>query len=357
MDYQENGIKYSKSNFYDLYKEIQNEIKDKVISKLLFKLQNMYKEIEILKTENISLKNHLSYILKRIILHKNEYNFINNNANANNNQNNLLTNSINMKKSTMNNTSIFKTSFCKGSQSNFKHLRSVENYRCVTEEDFFFSPPSKKKKSKAESIKDEEYVYDQHNLNTVDQKVNGYLNTLYRKNFVTGNKGVSNNYNLNSKKTIYEELFPSNNKKKYKTINYDESYTAKKIKHPKFHTNLSQRGNSMLKKNGGLSNKRSLKNIKEKEKEKKHPIRIKDYREEQIAGTYFDTSTLNFDDNEFDYKFDFEDNYYFTSKNSTGKKSKKANHHKNPKNNYGEKIKAKKGLLYMKRSPFLVNKF
>jgi hypothetical protein len=356
MDYQENGIKYSKSNFYDLYKEIQNEIKDKVISKLLFKLQNMYKEIDILKTENISLKNHLSYILKRIILHKNEYNFINNKANSNTNQNNLLTNSINMKKSTMNNTSIFKSSFCKGSQSSFKHLRSVENYRVITEEDLFFSPPSKKKKSKDKSIKDEEYVYDQPNSSTVDQKINGYLNTLYRNNFVTGNKGVSNNYNLNSKKTIYEELFPSNNKKKYKTINYDESYTAKKIKRPKFHTNLSQRGNSMLKKNGGLSNKRSMNNINKKEKEKKHPIRIKDYREEQIAGTYFDTSTLNFDDNEFDYKFDFEDNYY-TSKNSTGKKSKKTNHHKNPKNNYGEKIKAKKGLLYMKRSPFLVNKF
>ena len=354
MDYQENGIKYSKSRFYDLYKEIQNEIKDKVISKLLFKLQNMYKEIEFLKTENISLKNHLSYILKRIILHKNEYNFINNNPNANNNQNHFLTNSINMKKSTINNSSIFKKSFCKGSQSSFKHLRSVENYRCVTEEDFFFNPSNKKKISKNKSIKDEEYVYDQHNSSTVDQKINGYLNTLYRNNFVTGNKGVSNNYNLNNKKTIYEELFPSNNKKKFQTINYDESYTTKKIRKPKLHTNLSQRGNSMIKKYGGLSTKRSLKNIKEKDK--KRPIRIKDYREEQIAGVYFDTNTLNFDDNEFEYNINFDNNYY-TSKNSTGKKSKKTNHHKNPKNNYGEKIKAKKGLLYMKRSPFLVNKF
>jgi hypothetical protein len=354
MDSKEYGSKYYKSQLYDLYKEIQNEIKDKVISKLLLKVQTMYKELTDLKTENTSLKNHLSYILKRIILHKNEYNFINNNPNSNNTQNNLRTNSINMKKSTMNNTSVFKSSFCKGSQSSFKHLRSVENYRCITEEDFFFSPSSKKKKSKAKSIKDEEYVYDQHNSSTVDQKINGYLNTLYRNNFVTGNKGVSNNYNLNSKKPIYEELFPSNNKKKYKTINYDECYTAKKIKQPKFHIHLSQRGNSIIKKNGGLSTKRSLKNIKEKEK--KRPIRIKDYREELITGAYFDTSILNFDDNEFDYKFGFEDNYY-TSKNSTGKKSKKANHHKNPKNNYGEKIKAKKGLLYMKRSPFLVNKF
>ena len=340
MDNREYGSKYYKSQLYDLYKEIQNEIKDKVISKLLLKVQNMYKELADLKTENTSLKNHLSYILKRIILHKNEYNFINNNPNSSINQNHLHTNSINIKKSTMNNSSIFKSSFCKGSQSSFKHLRSVENYRCVTEEDFFFSPPSKNKKSKVKSIKDEEYVYDQHNSSSIDQKVNGYLNTLYRNNFLTGNKGVSNNYNLNSKKTIYEELFPSNNNKKYKTINYDESYTAKKIrqKKPKIHTNLSQRGNSMLRKNVGLGYKKSLENIKSKEN--KRPIRIKDYKEEQIAGIYFDTSTLNFDDNEFDYKYNVEDNYY-TSKNSTGIKSKKANHHKNPKNNYGEKIKAK----------------
>ena len=353
MDYQKSGNKYYKSQLYDLYKEIQNEIKDKVISKLLLKVQNMYKELSELREENTSLKNHLSYILKRILLHKNEYNFINN---ANNNQNNYLTNSINIKKSTMNNSSVFKSSLYKGSQNSFRPMRSVENYRYAMEEDLFYSPPNKRKKnylSKNKSSKDEEYVYDQHNSSTIEHKINGYLNTLYRNNFVTGNKGITNNYNLDKKKTIYEELFPSTTKQKYKTITYNDSYRGNKIRNLKKRANLSQRGNSILKNSGDTSNKKGLDT---NYKNNKHPIRIKDYREEQIKGVYFDTSTFNFDDTDFDYKLDLEDNYNYTSKYSTGTKIKKRNH-KNPKNNYGEKIKAKKGLLYMKRSPFLVNKY
>ena len=346
MDYQEYGSKYYKSQLYDLYKEIQNEIKDKVISKLLLKVQNMYKELTELKAENTTLKNNLSYILKRILLHKNEYNFINNN----NNQSNLLTNSINFKKSTMNNSSVFKSSLYKRSQNSFRPMRSVENYRYVTEEDLFYSPPNKRKNnylSKNKSLKDEEYVYDQHNSSAIEHKINGYLNTLYRNNFVTGNKGITNNYNLDKNKTIYEELFPTTTKRNFKTINYNESYRGKKIRNLKKRVNLSQRGNSILRNNGDTSNKKSL---------DRHPIRIKNYREEQIKGVYFDTSTFNFDDTDFDYKLDLEDNYNYTSKYSTGAKVKKKNH-RNPKNNYGEKIKAKKGLLYMKRSPFLINKY
>ena len=340
MDYQEFGSKYYKSQLYDLYKEIQNEIKDKVITKLLIKVQNMYKELTELKDENTSLKNHLSYILKRIILHKNEYNFINNND-----QNNLLTNSIYKKKSTMNNSSVFKSSLYKRSQNSFRPMRSVENYRHATEDDLFYSPPKRKQnyQSKNKNINDEEYIYDKYNSSAIEHKIKGYLNTLYRNNFVTGNKGITNNFNLDKKKTIYEELFPSTTKRNFKTINYNESYRGKKIKNLKKRANLSQRGNSILKNNRDTSNKKSL---------DRHPIRIKDYREEQIKGVYFDTSTFNFDDTDFDYKLDLEDNYNYASKYSTGTKIKKKNH-RNPKNNYGEKIKAKKGLLYLKRSPFL----
>ena len=345
MDYQEFGSKYYKSQLYDLYKEIQNEIKDKVISKLLLKVQNMYKELTELRDENTSLKNHLSYILKRIILHKNEYNFINNND-----QYNLLTNSINKKKSTMNNSSVFKSSLYKRSQNSFRPMRSVENYRHTIEDDLFYSPPNKRKQnyqSKNKNINDEEYIYDKHNSSAIEHKINGYLNTLYRNNFVTGNKGITNNFNLDKKKSIYEELFPSTTKRNFKTINYNESYRGKTIKNLKKRANLSQRRNSILKNNRDTSNKKSL---------DRHPIRIKDYREEQIKGVYFDTSTFNFDDTDFDYKLDLEDNYNYTSKYSTGTKIKKKNH-RNPKNNYGEKIKAKKGLLYLKRSPFLINKY
>ena len=72
MDYQEYGSKYYKSQLYDLYKEIQNEIKDKVISKLLLKVQNMYKELTELKAENtiyhIYLKEYCFIKMNTILL-------------------------------------------------------------------------------------------------------------------------------------------------------------------------------------------------------------------------------------------------------------------------------------------------
>jgi len=352
MNYQENGSEYGKSQFYDLYKEIQNEIKDKVITKLLLQVQNMYSELSNLKLENTSLKNHLSYILKRILLHKNEYNFINNKKKLHNS-------SVNIKKSLLNNSSIIKDSYLKTSQNTFKPLRSVENYRCVTEEDYF-NPLSRKKNNKNnKNMNDGEYIYDQHNSTLIDHKINGYLNTLYRNNFVTGNSGISNNYNLNKKKTIIEELFPNHNNTSgrinYKTINQEESYLGKKISHSKNLTNISRRGNSIIKND---RNKKSMKITKPNNSSiinKKRPIRIKNYREELIKGVYFDTSKL-FDDLDYEFKFDFDDNY--ASRNYENKNKKKTHHnHRNPKNNYGEKIKAKKDLLYMKRSPFLVNKY
>lgn len=344
MDYHENGINFNKSQFYYLYKEIQNEIKDKVISKLLLKVQNMYNELTILKSENISLKKHLSYILKRIILHKNEYN--------NNNKNKIYNSSINIKKPFLNGSSLIKDSFLKGSQNSFKPLRIVENYRCITEEDFYiFLNKNKKKKNNIGKINnDVKYIYDQHNSSAIDNKINGYLNSIYRNNFVKGNSGVSDKFNLNKNKTIYEELFLHNNNKHYKTISQEESYVGKKIRSK----NLSTKGSSLIKKNGNKKNVKVIKPVKNNNNNKKHPIRVKNYREEQIKGGYFDTSKL-FDEN--DFKYEFED--YFTSRNNENKIKKKNNkyNYKNPKNNYGVKIKTKKDLFYDKRSPFLINKY
>lgn len=70
MDSKEYSSKYYKSQLYDLYKEIQNEIKDKVISKLLLKVQTMYKELTDLKTENTSLKIIYHIYLKELFFIK-----------------------------------------------------------------------------------------------------------------------------------------------------------------------------------------------------------------------------------------------------------------------------------------------
>ena len=53
-----------RSQFYDLFKEMQNQIKDKVISKYLLLIEHQAKELSELKRENALLKNQLTYILK-----------------------------------------------------------------------------------------------------------------------------------------------------------------------------------------------------------------------------------------------------------------------------------------------------
>ena len=67
------GSGADRSQYYDLFKEIQNEIKDKVITKFLYTIEQQAKELQQVKKENTLLKNQLTYILKRILLNKNDY--------------------------------------------------------------------------------------------------------------------------------------------------------------------------------------------------------------------------------------------------------------------------------------------
>ena len=104
------------TQFKNIYKNLQTEIKDKIITKLLQKLDIQNKQIEKFKEEILSLKNDLVYLLKRVILSKNEekmnspnskpkkmYNKLNNNfsISSNNNDNSTF--------SPLNNTSLMKT--------------------------------------------------------------------------------------------------------------------------------------------------------------------------------------------------------------------------------------------------------
>ena len=61
--------------------KMKEEIMSVVITKLLNQIQNLYKKYEKLKKENSLLKNDLIYILKRVLLNKNDYiDIINNNT-------------------------------------------------------------------------------------------------------------------------------------------------------------------------------------------------------------------------------------------------------------------------------------
>ena len=48
-----------KSQYYDLIKEIQSEIREKVITKLLTQIQQQEKELSMYKKENSLLKSNL----------------------------------------------------------------------------------------------------------------------------------------------------------------------------------------------------------------------------------------------------------------------------------------------------------
>ena len=58
----EDEIEKFREEFDPLYKDVQNRIKDKVITKFLLTIQQQNKELSELRKENTLLKNQLTYI-------------------------------------------------------------------------------------------------------------------------------------------------------------------------------------------------------------------------------------------------------------------------------------------------------
>ena len=124
---EENQIKESEENkkqeYDSVYKEIQNGIKDKVISKFLLTIQQQSKELTELRKENTLLKNQLTYILKRILLNKSDFNSAIKSTRINNLNNSLY----------YNKSMIVNNNNKKSSSNMLRPLRSVENYRVVSD--------------------------------------------------------------------------------------------------------------------------------------------------------------------------------------------------------------------------------
>ena len=158
---EENQIKEfeedKKQEYDSVYKEIQNGIKDKVISKFLLTIQQQSKELTELRKENTLLKNQLTYILKRILLNKSDFNSAIKSTRINN-----LNNSLNFNKSMIVNN-INK----KSSSNMLRPLRSVENYRVVSDNFNMDTMPSKYRKNNNNS-----------SVNVLGtENTGGYLNT------------------------------------------------------------------------------------------------------------------------------------------------------------------------------------
>ena len=204
----EDEIEKFREEFDPLYKDVQNRIKDKVITKFLLTIQQQNKELSELRKENTLLKNQLTYILKRILLNKSDFNSAVKTTRINNLNNSLY----------YNKSMIVNNNNKQSASSMLRPLRSVEHYRVVSD-NLNMDTKYKENNSSMNLLGNENNGY--LNTNTsVDNKVSSYLNSLYRHNFNNGNR---NNYFLNKKSTLIEELFPNKNNSFYINTENDPS--------------------------------------------------------------------------------------------------------------------------------------
>ena len=300
----------NKSQYYKLFKEIQNGIKDKVISKYLTLIEHQAKELTELRKENSLLKNQLTYILKKILLNKHDYTSVEK-ANRLNNLNNSITYNRSMLLNNNNNNNMRK------SNSMLRPHKSCDNYRFITE-----NITSRYKETSSSLVN----IYGNINNNTnVDNKINGYLNSLYRHNFK--NKAGGNNY-LNKNQSLLDELFPKNSSF-YMNSENDQLLTdidlGNKLKPKKIRDNNSfeRRGSY---KNNNIKNGYGLKNnsIGKRYKPKHRDLNNNSTKKRNKDNNFLDTSKYN------------------TINNGTRKNNNKTK---------------KPAGLYPKRSPFIANKF
>ena len=236
-----NGIKqeYNCKNSYKIiYKKIKEEIKNKVINRFINQIEHYSKIVQQLKKENLLLKNDLIYILKRVLLTKNDSsNKYLNNQNSNLHrifqQNDIYSNALN-NTSFLNNKS-YNSLFIPGETINNEHnINYKHNYKLRNINNSIVKSPTEKRRY---SI-DDDYRKGNTSLSpletsrqmNVNNKINYYLNSLYKHNFseecIAGTASI---HLLNKNQSIYDELFVDNNRSKNKVIPHLKTDNYKKI--------------------------------------------------------------------------------------------------------------------------------
>ena len=299
-----------RSQFYDLFKEIQNEIKDKVISKFLYTIEQQAKELQQVKKENTLLKNQLTYILKRILLNKNDY------ISA------VKTNKLNNLNSSINyNRSMIIKDNNRRSNSMMRPLKSCGNYRTINDN---FDPDKVQSRYKESNSLVIIHGADNNNTNNnVDNKISGYLNSLYRHNFSNSNK-AGNDYFLNKNQTLYDELFQNKNGSYYLNSENDMELYCSNTKGKKRDNLSAERRGSFKKNRKGKTNEvRNVNKGNNRSTGKRYKSKYTDMNSSSVKKRNNDKLKYNTINN--------------TSQN--------------------QKNKPKKAPLYIKRSPFLANKF
>ena len=192
-NYEINGIDTNDSKNNNL-KELHFNIQQTVISKLLDQVEQLTKENEYIKKENKILKSDLLYILKRVLLNKNDFNtsFIQN----------------------QNNSSIYAYT------TNLNSIQKNRTSKSILSENPAFneSCASNNNSSLIKNASPSPYRLDRTKSNSIDMKIDSYLNSLYKHNFADDNiTGTINNYFLNKKNNVYEELFSTKSRNSIKT--------------------------------------------------------------------------------------------------------------------------------------------
>ena len=212
-----NGMKEEENEYNNpikkLYKEIQNEIRNIVITKMHNQISNLIKEIKKLKKENAIIKNDLIYILKRILNNKNEYNLISQKAH------NIGSNSCINLNSNINNSMIYSNNFTinlnKSKNSFVSNDKTINVNRNTSRTKISLMRSPEKIENFINSEQNTRYGLNTYHLDrnkykNVDHKIDSYLNSLYKHNFIDSHIGSESTYNLNKNKGIYDELFTQN---------------------------------------------------------------------------------------------------------------------------------------------------
>ena len=236
-------------NYKAIYQKIKEEIKSVVITKLLNQVQTLSNNYQKLQRENALIKNDLIYILKRILSNKKDYDKI----------------SVTTMDKTHQMKSIYSMPYltnssyinCKSYNSvlscdNIKENNNSNNIRLNRR----YSIDDDNKKGNNTSMNNN--LENSVQINNIQNKVDYYLNNLYKHNFAEEIiSGTSSIHLINKDKSLYRELFPSKNKNQY-YINTETNY--KKIPNLRKAKKISNDDNTNNKdKNKNMKNNNLLK--------------------------------------------------------------------------------------------------
>ena len=353
------------TQFKNIYKNLQTEIKDKIITNLLSKLDKQNKQIEEYKKEIMALKNDLVYLLKRIIILKNEER-TNGNAKVKNNKlkkNTTKTNNMHNSPtfSILNNTS--SQNLYNQTENNIININKLSSFNNLN------SCPINNMQ------------------NELDTKINNYINSIYKHNFLKNETNINDYYSLNKTDNLFEEIFQKKNTGINNELFIGNEPNMNKKKN--LHSNNSKRNIS------SPLTKRQIESIDDRKKNKHFSssmVNIKNrnnYINDYKTYDEFEENINNSDnacENDNSYKkggkmnITINDNNFGNKYLKVKKKSADFNTHYNQMNNYKtskhngfysvtignkvnynndlkKKIKRNNHYIPLNRSPFLVNKF